>query len=241
MLTGQSLPATSRAPERCSDPNGYCQVARSVPMNGIVRSTIWSSRQAHSAWMLAATPSSPKRRTSSGCTSWRWAMWCRRSGSVPANASSASRTPRSPMPWTCTWKPSASSSATRVPQRGRRRRRSARCCRSAARPGRGTARSARPCRSPATPSCITFTLVARKRPWLNSARRSTSEATCSSPRVAVPPQRPDDVGGQVSALRGAEVRRTRVVHPGVLTDDRVLPAGDARSRAGRPGPASSPS
>ena len=31
-----------------------------------------------------------------------------------ANASSASRTPRSPIPWTCTWKPSASSRATYV-------------------------------------------------------------------------------------------------------------------------------
>ena len=30
-LTGQSLPATRRAPDRCSAPNGYCHEARSSP------------------------------------------------------------------------------------------------------------------------------------------------------------------------------------------------------------------
>ena len=57
VLTGQSLPAARRAPARCRAPNGYCQPARSSPRNGSVSSTIWSSRQAHSACMLAVTPS----------------------------------------------------------------------------------------------------------------------------------------------------------------------------------------
>jgi hypothetical protein len=54
--------------------------------------------------------------------------------------------------------------------------------------------------------------------------------------LAVPPQRPDDVCGQVSALCCVEVRRTGVVHAGVLPDDRVLPARDAhRVQVGLPG------
>ena len=60
VLTGQSLPATSRAPAACRSPKGYCRPARSAPRNGIVSSVIWSSRQAQSDWMLAATPSSPE-------------------------------------------------------------------------------------------------------------------------------------------------------------------------------------
>ena len=74
-VTGQSLPITNRAPARWSPPNGYCQVDRSSPRNGMVRSSICGSWQAHSACALAATPSSAKRGTSSGWTTWMWAMW----------------------------------------------------------------------------------------------------------------------------------------------------------------------
>ena len=45
--------------------------------------------------------------------------------------------------------------------------------------------------------------------------------------VAVPPQRADDMGGQLAAPRRQRIRRSRVVHARVVTDDRVLPAGDA--------------
>ena len=89
VLTGQSLPATSRAPARCRSPNGYCQRDRSSPRNGSVSSTIWSSRQAHSACRLAATPSSANRGTSSGWTTCRWAMWCRAPGRPAGRALAA--------------------------------------------------------------------------------------------------------------------------------------------------------
>ena len=38
--TLQSEPIASRAPARSSDPNGYCQSARSGPRNGIVSSSM---------------------------------------------------------------------------------------------------------------------------------------------------------------------------------------------------------
>ncbi len=76
-------------------------------------------------------------------------------GSVPTIASRVSRTARSPMVCTCTWKPAASSAADRVAQRLPRRGTSGRGCRWRGRTGRGRARAARRCRSrprrPASP------------------------------------------------------------------------------------------
>ena len=43
VLTGQSLPATRRAPARWRSPKGYCRAAARRPRNGMVSSTIWSS------------------------------------------------------------------------------------------------------------------------------------------------------------------------------------------------------
>ena len=71
VLTGQSLPATRRAPVRWRSPKGYCQRDRSSPRNGIVSSVIWGSWIAQRACMFAATPSSANRGTSSGWTTCR--------------------------------------------------------------------------------------------------------------------------------------------------------------------------
>ena len=47
------------------------------------------------------------------------------------------------------------------------------------------------------------------------------------PALALPPQRPDHRGHEVARAGGAQVGRPGVLHAGVRTDDRVLPAGDA--------------
>ena len=43
----------------------------------MVSSSICGSWAAHSGWMFAVAPSSAKRGTSSGWTTWRWARWWR--------------------------------------------------------------------------------------------------------------------------------------------------------------------
>ncbi len=78
--TGQSLPQASLAPWRTRSANGYCHAVRSGPRKGMVSSVIRGSRQAHSGWALAVTPSAPKRGRSCGWTTWMCAMWWRRSG-----------------------------------------------------------------------------------------------------------------------------------------------------------------
>ena len=90
-----------------------------APRNGIVRTSIWSSWQAHSGCALAATPSSRKRPMSSGWMTWMWAM-CGRVSDRPlarraaSTASSASRTARSPMAWKCGLEPERVEAGTHV-------------------------------------------------------------------------------------------------------------------------------
>ena len=72
--TGQSLPQASLAPSRTKAPNGYCQVLRSGPRKGMVRSVICGSKHAQSGWAFAVTPSARKRGTSCGSTTWMCAM-----------------------------------------------------------------------------------------------------------------------------------------------------------------------
>lgn len=76
-----------------------------------------SSNCAHRGCMLAVTPISANRARSSGWTTRRCAMWCRRpvrpfAPRAASNASRASHTARSPTACTCTWNPAASSRAT---------------------------------------------------------------------------------------------------------------------------------
>ena len=138
---------TSRAPARCRSPKGYCHAARSSPRNGSVSSTIWSSWQAHSACMLAATPSS---RTAA-----------RRRGAPPevgdvVVAALVGAAPSNGVEGLA-HRPVADGvhvhlepgGVERGHRRaaGRRRRTSARCCRSGGRSGRGRAQSSRRCRS----------------------------------------------------------------------------------------------
>ena len=68
--TLQSLPNASTAPARTRLANGYCHDARSGPMNGIVRWSIWPSCAAQSGWPFATAPSRRNRGMSSGCTIW---------------------------------------------------------------------------------------------------------------------------------------------------------------------------
>ena len=232
-VTGQSLPITSRAPARWRSPNGYCQVARSSPRNGIVSSSICGSWAAQSACALAATPSSAKRGTSSGCTTWMCAMWWRRSrGPWPpslaaAKASSASRVPRSPIACTCTWKPSAASATTTSLQLLGLDERVARVGRSRA-----------PCpsrygdehrRREVLAHAVLHDLDARRAEPAARLRRAALDQVGDllEPELAVPPERADHVGDQVAARDRVEVRRPGVVHAGVRADDRVLPGRDA--------------
>ena len=122
-------------------------------------------------------------------------------GRCPTIASSVSRTPRSPIACTCTWKPAASSARTASRIARRVDEGVAACCRSRGRSGRGTASSIAAVPFSATPSCMILTVVARNRPPVSASRRPTRSATCSTPAPALPPQRADDVRAQVAAAR----------------------------------------
>ena len=90
----------------------------------------------------------------------------------------------------------------------------------------------------ATPSCMILTLVARNRPSVYAERRATRSATCSTPRSrshqSAPTTQP------VSVPRAPRARRSGPgsAMPGVVADDRVLPARDARASGGSDCPAS---
>ena len=77
-------PGARRGPGRRT---GTASALRSGPRNGMVSSSICVSCAAHSGCMFAATPSVGEARpTSSGWTTWRCAMWCRRSAAPLAVA-----------------------------------------------------------------------------------------------------------------------------------------------------------
>ena len=60
----------------------------------MVSSSICGSCAAHSAWMLAVAPTCAKRGTSSGCTTCRWARWCRPSVGPFASRAACQRVER---------------------------------------------------------------------------------------------------------------------------------------------------
>src|SRR5262249_51209107 len=80
--TGQSLPNATRAPCLRTAPIRYCQLARSWPTKGTVRSVFWSSSHAHSGWKLATTPRLANRSRSGGPVNCRGAGWGRPAGSA---------------------------------------------------------------------------------------------------------------------------------------------------------------
>src|SRR5438034_427953 len=184
--TDQSLPKASLAPDRTRLANGYCHPLRSGPRNGIVRFTLWPSSVAHSGWAFATTPSSWNRGTSSGWTTWIWAMWWRWSFAplairAASRASNASRTARSPIAWMCTWNPSASSRVTEAFSSPGSTNDMPRF--EVGSPSRSRYGSRTPAvKSSITPSCMIFTVVARNRPTEPRARPATSSSICSSPR-----------------------------------------------------------
>ena len=149
VLTGQSLPATSRAPARCRSPKGYCQ--RPAPAPGTAGSArpSASSWQAQSACMLAATPSAAKRGRRRGGPAG--GARCGGAGR-PGGAGALERVERLAHPAVADrvhvhLEARGGQRRDGLAQRVRRRRTSGRCCRSRARSGRGTARPARRCRS----------------------------------------------------------------------------------------------
>src|SRR5215470_1920534 len=80
-----------------------------------------------------------------------------------------------------------------------------------------------------TPSCMIFTLVARKLAGPGGPGPAVREPVeLPDPGTALPPERPDHPGREQPAPLGVKVGLEAVGDHRVIPDDRLLPAGDAQ-------------
>ena len=230
-VTGQSLPITSRAPAPWRSPNGYCQVDRSgaeerdrqlvhlLLVAGPQRLGVGGDAQLGEARHVVGVDDLEVGDVVAQvvpCPAARAA----------ANASSASRTPRSPIACTCTWKPSADSATTTSLS-------------SSASTNEWPALSvAWPCRSrygaergrEVLEDAVLHDLHAR-RPEAAPGQRLASAYEVGD--LGDPERRGPTTARRPRRRRGrrfstaSQIGRTGVVHAGVRADDRVLPGRDA--------------
>ncbi len=198
----------------------------------MVSSSICGSWAAHKACMLAVTLSSAKRGMSSGCSTWRCAMWCRPRltgllARAASKASSASRTARSPMACTCTPKPAMSSRAHLLGQvRGIHIGQPAVAALAAAAIQVGVDHPGGEVLRDTVLHDLHGAGPEPARLALLPPVEQVVQLVCAA--AAIPPQGALDPGGERAVPGGGQVGRQRVRVAQVLPHDRVLPGGDAQ-------------